>query len=561
MKDHFNAAVYLLDRQLARGMGHRPALISPRGTVTYAELATDVARACAGWRALGVRPEERVLIHAADSPEMVTGLLSLMRMGAVPVPVSTMSTSTELAALIHDSRCRYVLAGPEFCHPLQQALTETPTFTDLQGVVVFHAAPLQPPSPVIRLRWEHLMRAGETSSHSDQAADHTTEDSPALWLYTSGTTGTPKAAMHRHGSIRFVAEQYGQEVLGLRPEDRCYSVAKLFFAYGIGNSCFFPLSVGAAAVLDPSPPTPQTIARRLTDDAPTVFFGVPTSYAALLREGSLPDSAFNGVRMAVSAGEPLPPELHMRFRARFGTELLNAMGPTEALHIFLANQPGASRPGTLGMPVPGYELRIETEDGTEAESSQPGVLKVKAPSAATGYWCRPDATHAVFQAEWINTGDLFTRDEHGYYTCLGRAGDMIKSGGIWVTPSEVENRLLQHPDVAAACVVPAPDADGLDRPVACVVPSGAGSVDADGLVAFCREALTSHKCPRHVLVYPDLPTTGTGKVNRRLVQQQALARLEDLGLTPRVPTQPAHLPADRVASAVPVPFMPPSGGN
>ena len=527
----FNAATYLLDRQIARGFADRPALIGPRSTLTYGELAARVAAASAGWRALGVRPEERVLIHAADGPETVVALLSLMRTGAVPVPVSTMSTPAELTALIADSRCRHVLAGAEFADRVHAALRDTAAVPDLVGVVVLDDTLVQPPPSVLRIRWEHLIAAGEAATPADRAPDRTTEESPALWLYTSGTTGTPKAAVHRHGSVRFVAEHYGGQVLGLRPQDRCYSVAKLFFAYGIGNSCFFPLAAGAAAVLDPAPPTPDTIARRLAEDAPTVFYGVPTSYAALLRAESAPDDAFRGVRVAVSAGEPLPPELQHRFRARFGIDLVNAMGSTEALHIFLSNRPGDCRPGTLGTPVPGYELRIDAPPG------EPGVLKVRAPSAATGYWCRGAATRRVFQGEWIDTGDLFTQDTDGSFVCHGRAGDMIKSGGIWVTPTEVENRLLEHPGVAAACVVAAPDQDGLDRPVACVVTAAQGACGEASLIAFCREALASHKCPRHVLAFTSLPTTGTGKVDRHRVRQEARTRLAQDA--PRVPEQAA----------------------
>ena len=555
MSTPFNAAAHLVDRQITRGLGDRPALIGPRATLTYDTLAARVARAGAGWRALGVRPEERVLIHAADTPETVVALLSLLRIGAVPVPVSTMSPPRELAALLADSRCRYALIDAEFGRHAQGALEDPSYVPDLLGVVVLDDAPVQPPAPVIRIRWEHLMAVGDACGDADRAPDRTTEDSPALWLYTSGTTGTPKAAMHRHGSIRVVADRYGRQTLGLRPDDRCYSVAKLFFAYGIGNSCFLPLAAGAAAILDPAPPTPASIARRLSEDEPTVFFGVPTSYAALLRAPDLPDDAFHGVRLAVSAGEPLPPELQHRFRARFGTDLVNGMGSTEALHIFLTNRPGHTRPGTLGTPVPGYELRIESAtDGGEAPPGTPGVLKVRAPSAATGYWCRTDATHTVFHGAWLNTGDLFTRDADGQYVCLGRANDMIKSGGIWVAPTEVENRLLEHPSVAAACVVAAPDADGLDRPVACVIPAVPGdSLDPDELTTFCRETLAAYECPRHILTFTALPTTATGKVNRRLVQREAATRLAHPTPNLRVPPQAPPPPHETEPTATVAP--------
>ncbi|QNP74942.1 benzoate-CoA ligase family protein [Streptomyces roseirectus] len=537
MSVSFNAAAYLVDRQAARGLGDRPALIGPRSTLTYADLAARVAVASAGWRALGVRPEERVVIHAADRPETVVALLSLLRMGAVPVPVSTMNTAAELAALVTDCRCRFLLAGSEFCDRVADALRGDHALPDLVGVVVVDDAAVRPSPPVIRIRWEHLMAAGEASPPGDRSPDRTTEDSPALWLYTSGTTGSPKAAMHRHGSIRTVAEHYGRQVLGLHEHDRCFSVAKLFFAYGLGNSCLLPLAAGAAAILDPAPPTPPSIARRLAEDEPTVYFGVPTSYAALLRTPAVPDTAFDGVRLAVSAGEPLPEELHHRIRARFGIDPVNGMGSTEALHIFLSNRPGHCRPGTLGKPVPGYELRIHTGDGTEAPPGEPGVLRVRAPSAASGYWCRPEATATVFQGPWLDTGDLFTQDADGFYVCHGRAGDMIKSGGIWVAPGEVENRLLQHPAVAAACVVALPDTDGLDRPVACVVPASAQPLDPELLIAFCHDALAAYQRPRHILVFTSLPTTGTGKVSRRAVRQEASARLE------RSQQDGAHVPA------------------
>ncbi|MGW2571678.1 benzoate-CoA ligase family protein [Streptomyces sp. NPDC001537] len=551
MSSPFNAATYLIDRQIARGLADRTALVGPRSTLTYAELADRVAQASAGWRAVGVRPEERVLIHAADSPETVVALLSLMRIGAVPVPVSTMNTPAELAALITDSRCRYLLLGPEFCDRAATALRDPAATRDLLVTIVIDDAPVHPPHPVARLEWEHLMAAGHAAAPADTLPDHTTEDSPALWLYTSGTTGTPKAAMHRHGSIRFVAQHYGEQVLALHEQDRCFSVAKLFFAYGLGNSCFLPLAAGAASVVDPAPPTPESITRRLAHDTPTVFFGVPTSYATLLRTAAVPDNAFQGVRLAVSAGEPLPPELQHRFRARFGIDLINAMGSTEALHIFLSNRPGRQRPGTLGTPVPGYELKVQSADGTQAPPGEPGVLKVRAPSAATGYWCRTDATHTVFKGSWLNTGDLFTRDKDGFYVCHGRADDMIKSGGIWVSPPEVENRLLQHPAVASACVVAAPDTDGLDRPVACVVPACAEPLDADALIAFCRETLAPYKCPRHILTFADLPTTGTGKVNRQQVRRDALNRLMEQGQSPSVPAQ--STPSHPSAQVVPTP--------
>jgi benzoate-CoA ligase len=344
-------------------------------------------------------------------------------------------------------------------------------------------------------------------------------DSPALWLYTSGTTGSPKAAMHRHGSIRYVCETYGQQVLGIRPEDRCFSVAKLFFAYGIGNSLFFPFSVGAAAVLEPGRPTPELVAEVVRRHRPTLFFGVPTFYSALLAS-SIPDETFAGVRQGASAGEPLPATLFSRMRDRFGFEVLDGIGSTEALHIFLSNVPGAVRPGSSGSPVPGYavQLRDELDGSVISETDRPGALYVSGESLASGYWCRAETTRRAFQGEWLRTGDTYQRNADGSYSYLGRSDDMIKAGGIWVSPTEVEARLLEHPDVVEVAVVGVPDQAGLDKPVAAVVVRSGAGVGEDELVEFCRAGLAAFKRPRRVLLVEALPKTATGKLRRYLVR-------------------------------------------
>ena len=264
-------------------------------------------------------------------------------------------------------------------------------------------------------------------------------DSPGFWLYTSGTTGTPKAAMHRHGSIARVCETYAHQVLGITPEDRCYSVAKLFFAYGIGNSLFFPFSVGATAVLDPARATPAGAAARLAEDRPSLFFAGPAFFAALLA-ADVPAEAFASVRLATSAGEALPAEIYRRFTSRYGVDIIDGLGSTEALHIFISNRPGAVRPGTSGTVVPGYEARLVDDQGEPVADGQPGRLLVRGDSIATGYWCRVATTRQVFAGEWLRTGDTYVRSEDGFYTCLGRTNDMIKAGGIWVSPTEVEAR-------------------------------------------------------------------------------------------------------------------------
>jgi benzoate-CoA ligase family protein len=372
--------------------------------------------------------------------------------------------------------------------------------------------------------------ASGAGTAAEQPAAPTLADSPGFWLYTSGTTGTPKGAMHRHAALRATAGTYARDVLGIRPDDVCYSVPKLFFAYGLGNSLTFPLSVGAATILDPAPPSPARVAATLAAYRPTLFFGVPTFYAALLA-ADLPADTFAGVRACVSAGEPLPAALYRRFTERFGVEVLDGIGSTEALHIFLSNRPGRVRPGTTGEPVAGYRLRLEDDAGAPVTDGEPGNLYVSGDSIATGYWCRTAVTRRVFRGEWLRTGDTYVRDADGYYTCLGRADEILKAGGIWVAPAEVEARLMEHPDVAAAAVVSVPDDDGLDKPVACVVPVGGRGVDEAELIAFCRAGLASYKRPRRVLAVDELPLTATGKLQRFKVRAYALGLLHPAGST------------------------------
>lgn len=363
--------------------------------------------------------------------------------------------------------------------------------------------------------WEALVAHGEDAPPND-----TWEDSPALWLYTSGTTGTPKAAMHRHAGVRQVCETYATQVLGITSADRCFSAAKLFFAYGLGNSLFFPLSAGATAVLDPARPTPAGVAERLATDRPTLFFGGPTFFAALLT-ADVPVPAFSSVRLAVSAGEALPAEIYRRFTTRYGVDIIDGIGSTEALHIFISNRPGTVRPGTSGTPVPGYEAKLVGEDAAPVPDGEPGHLLVRGDSIATGYWCRTAATRQVFLGEWLRTGDTYVRSADGFYTCLGRSNDMIKAGGIWVSPNEVEARLIEHPSVAECAVVPYISSDGLERPIACVVPAPGQAVDPAELVRFCREGLAAFKRPREVLVVDSLPKTATGKIRRIEVRDLA----------------------------------------
>jgi benzoate-CoA ligase family protein len=487
----FNASTYLLDRHIENGDGDRLALTGVRGELTYAELHERVRRTAGGLRRAGLLPEQRLLMFMADSPEFVTIFLAALRIGAIPVPVSTMMRVGGLTALLADSRAPFLAVTSEFSEVAAQAATV----------------------PVLDLA---ALAAGEP----DDAVYPTDEDSPAFWLYTSGTTGKPKGAMHRHASIRVVCETYGQQILGIRRDDRCLSAAKAFFAYGLGNSLLFPLSVGAAAVLEPSPSRPDVIADRAQKYGATLFFGGPTFFAGMLRSG-LAGDALAGVRLAASAGEPLPAELYHRWTGHFGVDIIDGIGMTEMLHIFLSNRPGAVRPGTTGVAVPGYDLRILDESGHPVAAGVPGTLFVRGDSTATGYWCRYAASRQVFQGEWLRTGDTYVQDADGYHHCLGRTDDVLKVSGMWVAPAEVENRLLAHPGVAQAVVVAAPDADELDKPVAFVIRAASeaasdvvSDVTEDELVAFCRDGMESYKRPRRVVFVSEYPTTATGKVRR-----------------------------------------------
>jgi len=502
-----NASEWLLDRRVEAGDGDRVAVECGGERITYADLAGRVARTAAALAGLGVRPEERVPLVLEDGPDFVAAFLGALRLGAVPVPLSTMLTGPELAFQCSDARARVAVASAALAPTVgEMAGLASEELTDL---VVAGDGAVETPAGTRRHRLAELLAGAGAST----TAYPTWPDSPAFWLYTSGTTGRPKAAMHRHADLPFTAETYGRQVLGITPDDRCYSVAKLFFAYGLGNSLTFPLSVGATTVLDPARPTPQGVAAAVRGARPTLFFAVPTFYAALLA-AELPPDTFASVRLAVSAGEPLPAWLYHRFSDRFGVEILDGIGTTETLHIFISNRPGDIRPGTSGQVVPGYQARLVDDEGAPVPPGENGHLLVSGESVATGYWCRTAVSRRTFQGEWLRTGDVYTCTEDGLFTYAGRSDDMIKAGGIWVSPAEVEATLVQHDDVLEAAVVARRSADGVPEPAAYVVLLPGRTPKADELVDFCRERLASFKRPRQVLFVDELPKTATGKIQR-----------------------------------------------
>ena len=515
MGEFFNATDFLVARHVTEGRGDRVAV---RGstTLTYAELDELNGRVAAGYRLAGLRRDDRVVMVMSDDVPLLSAILGAFRAGVVAVPVSTMLNDVELGKLLADSGARMVVCTPEFLESIGPALEQAP---DVETVVLVGVGIVSVPEKATLLTWDEFTERGELAQPSLREPATTDEDSWALWLYTSGTTGQPKAAMHRHANIRHVCTTYGDQVLGIGPEDVTLSVAKMFFAYGIGNSVFFPLSVGATTILEPRRPTPEVVRERLATNSPTLFFGVPTFYAAMLAS-DIPDDSLSSVRLAVSAGEALPEPLLRRFKDRFGVDIIDGIGSTEALHVFLSNRPGDIRAGTTGKPVPGYDVVVVDDAGAEAAAGQPGALQVRGASIALGYWRRTDATRQVFRGEWLVTGDTYVRDDDGYFTCLGRNTDMLKAGGIWVSPAEVESRLLEHPAVLEVAVVGQTDVDGLDKPVAAVVLAAGQYADESILITWCRDGLAHFKAPRHIVFVDELPKTATGKLQRFKVRAQ-----------------------------------------
>jgi benzoate-CoA ligase family protein len=548
----FNAAHWLLGRHAA-ATPERIAVtaVDHDGSATdvsYRQLDDLAWQAAAALVAAGVRAEERLLLCMADTPELVALFLGGLYIGAVPVPVSTMATATDLATLARDSKAAFLAVSSEFVAaavdaaglPGVREVIVAGETTDLEPLLVPQRART---AARVRTLRGFLAAAGPVDLAAARDAGPTLADSPAFWLYTSGTTGTPKAAMHRHGSLRTTALTYAADVLGIRPDDVCYSAAKFFFAYGLGNTLTFPFSVGARTILDRARATPPRLASVLASTRPTLFFGAPTAYAAMLA-ADLPEDAFASVRLAVSAGESFPADLHRRFTSRFGVEILDGIGSTEALHIFLSNRPGRVRPATTGEVVAGYQLRVEDTDGNGVADGEPGSLWVKGDSIATGYWCRSEVSRRVFRGEWLRTGDIYARDRDGFYTCLGRSDDVLKVGGMWVSPAEVETRLRAHPAVEQAVVVAVPDADGLHKPVACVVTRNGTQATEDELIAFCRAGLSAFKRPRRVLFLPEFPLTATGKVQRFRLREHALGTLSAPPDPPTAPPDPPTAPPD-----------------
>ncbi len=513
----FNLAAHFLDGP-AREHPNRVAILGEPETVRYGELARRAGHVGAALAGAGCRPGDRVLIALPDSVEFIAAFFGATRIGAVAVPVNSMTRAADYASYLADSGAQVAIVHAA---TLAEFLPATAGVSlDLLVVV---GASAETPVPARALSWSSWLE-----SASDEAPAHpTAATDAAFFLYTSGSGGQPKAAVHQHKDMLATSRSFAEGVLGLRADDRTFSVSKLFFAYGLGNGMYFPFSVGASTLLNPERPRPEKVVEMVARHQPTVFFSVPTFYAAVLREVDRGLKAdFSSVRMAVSAGEWLPPEILKKFKKRFGLEILDGIGSTEMLHMFISSRPGQVRPGSCGFEVPNCEARIVDETGNPVPDGKVGGLWVKGASAFAGYWNNPELTARVKQGEWVVTGDEFLRESGGYYHYLGRTDDMIKAAGMWVSPGEVENALLSHPLVAEVAVVGLRDAVGLTRPVAYVVlrPGAAGRPElAREIREHARAQLASFKCPSEVRFLDELPKTATGKIQRFRLRAAARA--------------------------------------
>jgi benzoate-CoA ligase len=499
----FNFARHLM--AVNAGRADKTAIIDDAGRISYGELADQVRRFSTALQALGLRREDRVLLLMHDCSDWIVSFLGALHAGVVPVCVNTLLTAKDYAYMLADSRAQGAIVSAALLPVLQAALAEGPH--EVRHVIVSRSAE---PLPAGTHDW-----AGLVVHHAPGEGADTHGEEPAFWLYSSGSTGAPKGTVHTQANLWWTAELYGKGVLGLTERDVVFSAAKLFFAYGLGNALTFPLSVGATVVLMAERATPQACFRRFVEHQPTVFYGAPTGYSGMLASPDLPARQQVSLRLCSSAGEALPRDIGERWTAHFGCEIIDGIGSTEMLHVFLSNRPGDVRYGTTGRPVPGYEVELRDEDGRVIEGpNQIGDLYIKGPSAALMYWNNRAKSRETFQGAWTKSGDKYMRDPEGYYIYAGRNDDMLKVSGIYVSPFEVEATLVQHPAVLEAAVIGKTDDEGLVKTKAFVVLKPGQQVSEDELKAFVKDRLAPYKYPRFIEFVPELPKTATGKIQR-----------------------------------------------
>ena len=506
--ESFNAASMFIDRHVAEGRGDCIALRWNEQRITYEELAANVNRAGHMFLHLGIRPEERVLLSVFDSPEFVYSFWGAVKIGAVPVPVNTFLRPDEYAYLLNNSRAVACVVSQEV----------GPLIASVSARYLRHRI-LVGSSDEATLSFWKLMEHESAVLEPEP----TYRDDMALWLYSSGSTGSPKGVVHLHRSLLYCSATYAEEVLGVGPDDVTLSAARLFFAYGLGGGMYFALHAGGTAAVVSDRPTPESMFAAIHRYRPTIFFGVPTLYAAMLQMKDIERKYdLSSLRLCASAGEALPAELFNQWKERFGVEILDGIGSTEALHIFLSNRAGQVRPGSSGSPVPGYEARIINEQGQDVPRGEIGDLIIKGGSLTAGYWRRLEATRRALQGEWLRTGDTYYQDNDGVYWYCGRSDDMLKVSGQWVSPAEIEGLLFQHAAVLEAAVVGWEDENRLVKPKAFVVLKDGQTPSptlAEELQAFVKARTLPHKYPRWIEFVAELPKTATGKIQRYKLRQ------------------------------------------
>jgi 4-hydroxybenzoate-CoA ligase len=511
MSGSYNAVTWLLDRNVEEGRGDKLAFTDTVSELTYGELQQQTRRVANMLRRLGVRREERVAMIMLDTVDFPMVFLGAIRAGIVPVPLNTLLTTDQYAYILADCRARVLFVSEALFAVVKDIIGRMP---DLECVIVSgnnaHGH---------KLLSDEL--AGESSAFATVA---THADEPAFWLYSSGSTGMPKGVRHLHANLAATAETYAKQVLGIREDDVCLSAAKLFFAYGLGNAMTFPMSVGATTVLNSERPTPALMFALMNKYHPTIFYGIPTLFSSMLNDETMKGvRAGDRLRICASAGEPLPQSVGNAWKARFDVDILDGVGSTELLHIFLSNAPGDIKYGAAGRPVPGYEVRLVNEAGGEVADGEIGEMLVHAPSAGEGYWNQRSKSRSTFEGYWTRTGDKYVRDAEGRYTFCGRSDDMFKVSGIWVSPFEVESALITHPSVLEAAVVSEADPEGLLKPKAFVVLRPDAKRDGldEALKEYVKQKIGVWKYPRWIEVVDNLPKTATGKILRYKLREGA----------------------------------------
>ena len=486
--------------------------------LAYGELTRQSHQFANALRAQGFAPESRVLMAMLDTPDWPVVFLGCILAGVVPVAANTLLTTSDFEFMLRDSRAQGLVVSAALLPAFEPLLSK---MDSLKAVIVAGASTTDDftSNKLPNQALDQLIRATLTNFSATENIANTCADDACFWLYSSGSTGAPKGTVHLHSHLIQTAELYGRGVLGICHSDVVYSAAKLFFAYGLGNALTFPMAVGATTVLLPARPSPADVFGILKKFKPTIFYGVPTLYAALLADPARPARSEVALRVCTSAGEALPAQIGNQFTQAYGVEILDGIGSTEMLHIFLSNRPGQVRYGTTGRAVPGYALRIVGDDGKDCLVGEIGELQVAGPTSALMYWNNRAKTKATFAGDWTKSGDKYTLDADGYYTYGGRSDDMLKVGGIYVSPFEVEACLMTHPAVLEVAVIGVPDADELIKPKAYVVLKSGQNASADELKAHVKQHLAPYKYPRWVAFVSELPKTATGKIQRFKLRQ------------------------------------------